>query len=113
MYFYVLAMSIGALVVARRFALWGLLTWLAFGAICALPACISDIWSWSAISAGALVNPEIVFRYLALYLFAGAVAGGTFWLLAVVGNRVLTRRPTRTRAGGAPRPAEAPVNSRR
>ena len=87
MYVYVLAAGIAALVVARRLALWGFLTWLAIGAICALPACVSDIWSWSAIST--MVNPEFVFRYLTLYLFAGALAGGAFWLIAVVGNRDL------------------------
>jgi len=101
MYVYALAVSIAALVVARRLALWGFFTWLAVGAICGLPACINDIWSWAALSGGALVTAEFVFRRLALYLFAGAVAGGAFWLIAVAGNRALTRRSTRTPAGGA------------
>jgi hypothetical protein len=105
MYVYVLAVSIAALVVARRLALWGLLTWLAVGAICCLPACINNILFWSAASGGALVDAEFVFRNLALYLFAGAVAGGTFWLLAVVGNRALTRRSKRPPSGSASRPA--------
>lgn len=90
MYVYVLAVGIAALVVARRLALWGFLAWLAIGAICALPACVNDIWSWSAVSGGTLLNPEFVFRHLTLYLFAGALAGGTFWFIAVVGNRALT-----------------------
>lgn len=105
MYVCVLAASIAALVVARRFALWGLLTWLGVGAICGLPACVRDIWFWSAASDGALVNAEFVLRNLALYLFAGAVAGGAFWLFAVVGNRALTRGTTRTPAGSASRAA--------
>lgn len=90
MYVYMLALGIAAVVVARRTALWGFLTWLAIGAICALPACVNAIWSWSAVSGGTLVNPEFVFRYLTLYLFAGALGGGAFWLIAVVGNRDLT-----------------------
>lgn len=105
MYVYALAVGIAALVVARRLALWGFFTWLAVGAICGLPAFVNDIWFWSAASGGALVNAEFVFRNLALYLFAGAVAGGTFWVLAVVGNLVLTRRSIRTPAGTASRPA--------
>lgn len=105
MYVYVLAAGISALVVTQRFALWGFLTWVAVGAICSLPACINDIWFWAAASGGAFVTAEFVFRSLALYLFAGAVAGGTFWLLAVVGNGALTRRSTRTPSGSASRPA--------
>ena len=101
MYLYVLAVGIAALVVARRLALWGLLPWLAVGAFCGLPACVNDIWFWSAASGGALLNAEFVFRNLALYLFAGAISGGTFWLLAIAGNRALVRRSTRTPAGGA------------
>jgi len=103
MYAYVLALSIAALVVAWRLALWGLVTWLAIGATCGLPVCINDIWFWSEASGGALVEAEFVFRKLALYLFAGAVAGGTFWLLAIIGNRALTRR-IRTPAGSASHP---------
>ena len=105
MYVYVLAVCIAALVVARRWALWGVLTWLAIGAISGVPAWIDNIWFWSEASSAALVNTEFVFRYLALYLFAGAVAGGTFWLVAVVGNRTLTRRSTGTPAGSAPPPS--------
>jgi hypothetical protein len=90
MYLYLLAAGIAALVVARRLALWSFLTWWAIGAMCALPACGNAIWFWSALSGGTLVNPELVFRYLTLYLFAGALAGATFWLIAIVGNRSLT-----------------------
>jgi hypothetical protein len=104
MYAYVLAAIAAALVMARRWALWSVLTWLTIGAISGIPACIRDIWFWSEASGAGLVNAEFVFRYLALYLFAGAVAGGTFWLFAVVGNRTLTRRSTRTPAGGASPP---------
>ena len=89
MYAYMLAVSIAALVAARHWALWGFLTWLAIGAISGIPPYIDGIWFWSEASSVALVNAEFVFRYLALYLFAGAVAGGTFWLFAVVGNRTL------------------------
>lgn len=105
MYVYVLAVSMVALVVARRLALWGLLTWLAVGAICGVPACLNSIWFWSAASGGALLNAEFVFRELALYLFAGAVAGAAFWLLAIVGNRALTRGSTPMPAGSDSRPA--------
>jgi hypothetical protein len=105
MYVYVLAVNIAALVVARRLTLWGFLTWLAIGAISGVPACINDIWFWSAASGGTLVDAEFVFRKLALYLFAGAVAGGIFWLVAVVGNRALTRRPTRTPGGSTSPPS--------
>ena len=95
MYVYVLAASIAALVVARRLALWGFWTWSAIGAVCSLPACVNDIWSWSAISGGALLNPEFVFRHLALYVVAGALAGAAFWLIALGGNRALTSRSHR------------------
>jgi len=101
MYVYVLAVSVAALVVARRLALWGFLTWLAVGAISSVPACVIDIWFWSVASNSALVNTEFVFRYLALYLFAGAVAGATFWLVAVVGNRALTPRSAQKPASSA------------
>lgn len=105
MYVYVLVVGLAALAVARRLVLWGLLTWLGIGAICGLPACVGDVWFWYAASGGAVVDAEFVLRTLALYLFAGAVAGEAFWLLAVAGNLTLTRNSTRKPAGSASRAA--------